>query len=656
MPVKISLLPAVTSSQLTAVVPVVQAGATMKATVQQLLQAGAPYTVTNVTAVKALAGAQLTGVVTTQGYTTAGDGGAGSYWWNSTDTTADNGGTVIAPNSGGTGRWNLILQNGFFNVRQFGAKGDGTTNDYASLSATAAACTNVGGVIIFPSGNYKIGTALSFASNVALAFSPGAILVPSASVTITINGLIEAQRQRIFNVSAATSLIDGFGLIAELLPEWWGAVADGTTDCEPAFTAALASGAAASNAAQRVIRCGVGTYSLGAGITVNGNGVRLIGASSYETTLKSGGSGLNLITFGSGLECSLENLRVYDAYLETANYLVSLNGSVECKITDCMLIGGWVGLYAYNNSADSIVTRTKIYAAYQVQAYLHNCQTIYFRRCKIDNAWPVSTPTSAQITGAWAASTAYSVGDVVTQSGYWLQCKTAGTSASAAPTVLAYNTNITDGAVVWLNAGSSTSSGMQIDGAVYNINLEDCDLTGAYNNGLYLATSGGHAPQKTVIRNLASGGFVSYGIYAQYGAGLFVAQSNIGAAIGSGTPYGIRTAPTFTGDAVISDTLVASIPNGTGISIGGGTNTIIKGCTIAGCPTAISVDAGVTQFVIADNACGASATWGTNAAAIVVATGASDYYNIVNNVVHGATSSGVTDGGTGTHKTVSGNV
>src|SRR5512135_1574257 len=44
----------------------------------------------------------------------------------------------------------------FFNVRDYGAVGDGTTDDTTSiLNAYAAACVK-GGVVWFPSGNYRM--------------------------------------------------------------------------------------------------------------------------------------------------------------------------------------------------------------------------------------------------------------------------------------------------------------------------------------------------------------------------------------------------------------------------------------------------------------------------------------------------------------------
>lgn len=43
------------------------------------------------------------------GFAAAGDGGGGFYWWNKDDVNADNGGTIIEVDSGGTGRFNKLF-------------------------------------------------------------------------------------------------------------------------------------------------------------------------------------------------------------------------------------------------------------------------------------------------------------------------------------------------------------------------------------------------------------------------------------------------------------------------------------------------------------------------------------------------------------------
>ncbi len=131
-----------------------------------------PVTVADVKALTPDQAAAL-GTVTTQGYYAAGDGGAGAYWWNSTDTTADNGGTVIAPNAGGTGRWNLLVINGIQNVRQWGAYGDGTHNDEGAIqgainSISNSSGTGLGGIVLFPAGKYLITSTLTVYDHVTL--------------------------------------------------------------------------------------------------------------------------------------------------------------------------------------------------------------------------------------------------------------------------------------------------------------------------------------------------------------------------------------------------------------------------------------------------------------------------------------------------------
>jgi hypothetical protein len=91
-----------------------------------------------VAAMKAMNDAELTDgdTVQTLGYTAAGDGGHGRYRWNASDSSADNAGTVIQPDSlPGTGRFNL-LWNGSLPLRQFGA--NATTDSTDAINAAIA--------------------------------------------------------------------------------------------------------------------------------------------------------------------------------------------------------------------------------------------------------------------------------------------------------------------------------------------------------------------------------------------------------------------------------------------------------------------------------------------------------------------------------------
>ena len=65
----------------------------------------------NIAALKALAVPTSSRVFIVQGFVTAGDGGQGIFFWNATDATADNGGTVIActANGAANGRFNKLF-------------------------------------------------------------------------------------------------------------------------------------------------------------------------------------------------------------------------------------------------------------------------------------------------------------------------------------------------------------------------------------------------------------------------------------------------------------------------------------------------------------------------------------------------------------------
>jgi len=83
------------------------------------------------------------------GYYNASDGGGGHYQFDLTSVVADNGGTVIAPTVG-SGRWILAVTIGGVTDRQFGAVGDGVTNDTVAIQA---AMTAAAGRTFFSSGS-----------------------------------------------------------------------------------------------------------------------------------------------------------------------------------------------------------------------------------------------------------------------------------------------------------------------------------------------------------------------------------------------------------------------------------------------------------------------------------------------------------------------
>lgn len=95
------------------------------------------------------------------GYYTKGDGGGGVYWYDSSDiTSVDNSGTVIVATD--LGRWKLIFQ-GAISVKQFGAKGDGVTDDTVAIQKavdTVIAQFSESIKLLFPQGEYVVSASI----------------------------------------------------------------------------------------------------------------------------------------------------------------------------------------------------------------------------------------------------------------------------------------------------------------------------------------------------------------------------------------------------------------------------------------------------------------------------------------------------------------
>ena len=81
------------------------------------------------------------------GYFADSDGGGGHYQFDLSSVATDNGGTIVASNIG-SGRWILAVVSGV-SVKQFGATGDGITDDTAAIQAAVSA-----GISFFPAGIY----------------------------------------------------------------------------------------------------------------------------------------------------------------------------------------------------------------------------------------------------------------------------------------------------------------------------------------------------------------------------------------------------------------------------------------------------------------------------------------------------------------------
>jgi hypothetical protein len=92
-------------------------------------------------------------------------GGGGMFSYAASDTSSgDDGGTIVVDSSGH--RWYRERAGELYSVRWFGARGDGLTDDTASIAAAIAACAaNGGGTVFLPAGIYLISATLNITAD-----------------------------------------------------------------------------------------------------------------------------------------------------------------------------------------------------------------------------------------------------------------------------------------------------------------------------------------------------------------------------------------------------------------------------------------------------------------------------------------------------------
>lgn len=111
----------------------------------------------------------------TKGYYSSNDGGNGEYTIVDDNNLVDDGGSILELTNGLFAK--LIIKNDIVNVKQFGAKGDGTTDDSTAIQKTI----DYGKIVKFTDGNYLINTQLNLKSNTKL--------IGNKKATIKTNGL-----------------------------------------------------------------------------------------------------------------------------------------------------------------------------------------------------------------------------------------------------------------------------------------------------------------------------------------------------------------------------------------------------------------------------------------------------------------------------------
>jgi hypothetical protein len=126
--------------------------------------------------------------------------------------------TYTLPDASGT--LALASTSTFINVKDYGAVGDGSTNDRAALASADTAAQSAGSQVMFPVGTYRISTSLTVNSPVV--FQPGAKIKPDSAVTVTLAGGLTAPLTKVFDHSAGGLVVPKN--VDFYRPNWWGLV------------------------------------------------------------------------------------------------------------------------------------------------------------------------------------------------------------------------------------------------------------------------------------------------------------------------------------------------------------------------------------------------------------------------------------------------
>jgi hypothetical protein len=272
------------------------------------------------------------------------DGGGGWFAWDASSTSTEDYGTVIVPDSApASGRW-IRQFDGKYNIRHFGAQGNGTTVEDTAITRAVTAAAAKDAVLLIPKGTFKLTVDPGFTTDVE--FEPYGVLKWIAEINLTMKA--------IFGPDDDTQHFDcptGFGPLLsgleQVRPSWFGAVADGATDDYGALANMFES--ISGSARHYGVRVELGqdkTYAIDTGLviettflTLNGNG------SSFKAL-----SAITALTIQGSFNIDVNRLTINGDYTALTAVYFALSGTTynsgivfnDCYIEKCgkaVLIG-----------------------------------------------------------------------------------------------------------------------------------------------------------------------------------------------------------------------------------------------------------------------------------------------------------------------------
>jgi parallel beta-helix repeat protein len=269
---------------------------------------------------------------------------------------ASTGSSLIGYNQGTSGAVTTTVQARLqqtISIKDFGAACNGTTDDTTAvqLAISSLGSTNVS---LFIPGPTKISSSVTFNANTQLNFQLGGSIVGTSGTEV-----VTVQRQPVAGLGKIFSnclAIATTGMT--VYPEWFGAVKDGSTNDQPAFTSAIYF----LQNVGGIIQLQAGNYAVTSAISVAYNKITIQGAGNNSSYIKVIGTNINGISIIGTSGTPIRNIMLRDFSVISAtpgstNYGLTLFYTAFAIIERMQIQDFIIGVYmkgATNTQLDTI--------------------------------------------------------------------------------------------------------------------------------------------------------------------------------------------------------------------------------------------------------------------------------------------------------------
>lgn len=440
----------------------------------------------------------------------------------------------------------------------------------------------------------------------------------------------------------------------------FGATGNGVTDDTAAIQAAI-------NAANgKTVFIPAGTYAF-TSLSVTTNGTKLVGE-GIGTVLRPTRTTGNDIVFSQCQMAGISDVWIFPFVHKTAGFSIRFD---RCFAATAERVRIDYAYSAFDVFAGAVLEINDCHARYLLGDYgiyfngsvSNGSYRLVVNNFVADNPYPLAWGAVR----SYAATTAFTAGEIINQNGKIWMCSTSGTTgASSAPNAIpstngpaSFTTEVVDGTARWKFVCRSTLAWIVQNSYAYSLVINEAALlNGAYG---YLMTdsanTGSSFPMWTFAWDLETDHSFFQGVNMGGGEGLYLIGSWIGATLSSN---GVQITSTR-GEVYIGGGTRVMGNSENGVFVGATSKLVtIDGCYIgangqktSGLYQGVVISGGATDIRITNNKIGTVAFGAASQAyGIFLASGATDKITIVGNTLDGNVTGNLADNATGTSKTI----